>query len=140
MACAFQPRAPQRYAACSQLVGQALGISCGAALAVGWQRGREDGIFALWAGLALAMALAAALQATLLCRHDWNRSVAEAAARLLHDRRTATGGMGAHAVPLVAAGAAACAEPGACAAPDEPAERLLDFRVDAAVNTTSSRV
>ena len=59
----------QRYAAFAQLGGYALGMTAGAGLAFGWRHGAEDGAFMLWAGLGLSMALAAAIQLGLLCRH-----------------------------------------------------------------------
>ena len=59
----------QRYAAFAQLGGYALGMTAGAGLAFGWRHGAQDGAFMLWAGLGLSMALAAAIQLGLLCRH-----------------------------------------------------------------------
>lgn len=77
----------QRHAALAQLTGYAIGTSVGAALAFGLRHGAEDGAYMLWAGLALSILIAAAVQTVALCRHDWDRSVAEAAERLEQDRQ-----------------------------------------------------
>ena len=102
----------QSYAAIAQLGGYAVGMSAGAALAFGWLRGGEDGAFLLWGGLGLSMLIAAAIQLGLLCRHDWERSAAEASERLHRDQAA----MGHEGRPVRG----------------ERAERLLDAPLDSA--------
>lgn len=79
-------RRAQRYAAASQLFGYYLvGVPIGMTLAFVSLRGEQQGVFGLWAGVALSMVASSICISIALVRHDWQRAADAAKGRLFGD-------------------------------------------------------